>query len=74
MTQIRKWMDGLPLWLKIIFALPVVDGIAYGLYRICKGTVPNVILGIVWIIAGTCVTWILDIVFLLWKGAVFELD
>ena len=74
MAEVRKFFNGLPLWLKIVFALPVIDGLAYGLYRICKGTGPNIILGIIWIVAGTCVTWILDIVFLLWKGAVFELD
>ena len=74
MAEVRKFFNGLPLWLKIVFALPIIDGLAYGLYRICKGTVPNIILGIIWIVAGPCVTWILDIVFLLWKGAVFELD
>ena len=73
MAEFRKALEGLPLWLKIILALPGIDGIVWGLYRICKGTLPNVILGIVWIIAGTCVTWILDIIFLAWKGAVFEL-
>ncbi|MBQ8320436.1 MAG: hypothetical protein IJX81_06110 [Clostridia bacterium] len=73
MAEFRKWMDALPLWLKIVFALPFIDGIIYGIYRICKGTMPNIILGIVWIVAGTCVTWILDIVFLLWKGAVLEI-
>ena len=56
MAEFRKWMDSLPFWLKIIFALPGIDGIMYGLYRIFKGTMPNIILGIVWIVAGTCVT------------------
>ena len=73
MAELRKLMDGLPFWLKIVLALPVVDGVVYGIYRICKGTLPNVVLGIVWIFAGTVLTWILDIVFLLWKGKVFEL-
>ena len=73
MAEFRKALEGLPLWLKIILALPGIDGIVWGLYRICKGTLPNVILGIVWIIAGTCVTWLLDIILLAWKGAVFEL-
>ncbi len=73
MAEFRKWMDALPLWLKIVFALPLVDGIVYGIYRICKGTMPNLILGIIWIFAGTCVTWILDIIFLLWQGAVLEI-
>ena len=74
MAEFRKWMDSLPLWLKIIFALPMIDGIMYGLYRIFKGDVPNIVLGIIWIAVGTCVTWILDIVFLLWKGKVLEIE
>jgi hypothetical protein len=74
MAEFRKWMDSLPLVLKIIFALPGIDGILYGLYRICRGDLPNVILGIVWIVAGATICWVLDIVFLLWKGKVFELN
>ena len=73
MKELRKLLDGLPLWLKIVLALPGIDGIVYGVYRICKGNIANVILGIVWIFAGTVITWILDIVFLLMKGKVFEL-
>lgn len=74
MAEFRKWMDSLPLVLKIIFALPGIDGILYGLYRICRGDLPNVILGIVWIVAGATICWVLDIVFLLWKGKVLELN
>lgn len=74
MAEFRKWMDSLPFWLKIVFALPGIDGIMYGLYRIFKGDTPNIILGVVWIVAGTCVTWILDLIFLFWKGKVFEIE
>ena len=31
-----KWMDDAPLWLKIVFALPVLD-IIWAVYRIIKG-------------------------------------
>ena len=74
MAEFRKWMDSLPLWLKIVFALPGIDGIMYGLYRIAKNDTPNIILGVIWLIAGTCVTWIVDIVFLLTKGKVLEIS
>ena len=73
MKELRKLIDGLPLWLKIVLALPGIDGIVYGVYRICKGNLPNVILGIVWIFAGTFITWVADIILLVMKGKVFEL-
>ena len=74
MAEFRKWMDSLPLIVKILFALPVIDGILYGIYRICSDDAPNMILGIVWIFIGAPIGWIADIIFLLWKGKVFELD
>lgn len=74
MAEFRKWMDSLPLVLKIIFALPGIDGILYGIYRICRGDLPNVILGVIWIVAGATICWVLDIIFLLWKGKVLELN
>jgi hypothetical protein len=73
MEEFRKWMDNLPLFVKIIFALPVLDGIIYGIYRICSDDAPNMILGVIWLVAGATICWVLDIVFLLWKGKVFEL-
>ena len=30
-------IDKLPWILRLIFALPVLDGIIYGIYRICSG-------------------------------------
>lgn len=73
MAAYRKAIDSLPLILKIILALPAIDGIVWGIYRICKGTLPNIILGIVWILAGTFITWLLDIIFLVLGKPVFEL-
>lgn len=64
MEQYRKFIDSLPLIVKIILALPFLDGIVYGIYRICKGTLIGIILGIIWIFAGSTVTWLLDIIFL----------
>ena len=73
MAAYRKFIDELPLILKIILALPGIDGIIWGIYRICKGNVANIVLGIVWIFVGTAITWILDIVFLALGKPVFEL-
>ena len=73
MDAYRKWIDSLPLLVKIIFALPILDGILFGIYRICKGNLPNIVLGIIWIFVGATIFWVLDIIFLLWKGKVLEL-
>ena len=73
MDAYRKWIDSLPLLVKIIFALPILDGILFGIYRICKGTLPNIVLGIIWICVGATIFWIVDRIFLLWKGKVLEL-
>lgn len=43
MEAYRKWIDSLPLLIRIILALPVIDGIIYGIYRICKGTTNGLI-------------------------------
>ncbi len=76
MDAYRKWLDSLPLIVKIILALPVLDGIFYGVYRICKGTdkTLNLVLGIAWIFIGGSFGWIIDIVFLLLEKPVFELN
>lgn len=68
------WMDELPLIVKIIFALPGLDGIFYGLYRLFFGIVNNnmvsVVLGVIWLVVGTWILWVLDIVFLALYGRV----
>lgn len=73
MNEFRKAIDGLPLIVKIILALPFIDGLVYGVYRICRGDTANVILGIVWIFIGATVGWIVDIVFLATEKPVWEI-
>ena len=67
MKSFIKAMDELPLVLKIILAIPMLD-IVWAIYRIIKGVayknVVTLIAGILWIIPGSVVCWILDIVFL----------
>lgn len=65
MKSFVKWMDDAPLWLKIIFALPVLN-IVWSIYRVVKGIaykkVSLIIAGILWIILGWAILWIIDLI------------
>ena len=67
MKEYVKFIDGLPFIIKLILALPGLDGIIYGIYRIAKG---YIIAGLIWIFVGTFIAWIIDIYTLLTKGKV----
>jgi len=67
MKEYVKFIDGLPLILKVILALPGLDGIFYGIYRIAKG---RLIIGILWIILGIAILWIIDLISVLLNGKV----
>lgn len=67
MKEYVKFIDGLPLILKLILALPGLDGIFYGVYRIAKG---KLIAGLVWIVFGFVILWVIDIFHILTKGKV----
>ncbi len=60
-----KAMDNLPLWVKIILALPGLD-IIWAIYRIVKGAVQGktgiLLGGILWLLLGWAILWIIDIV------------
>lgn len=60
-----KEIGGLPWIVKLILALPGIDGFAWGIYRLVKGISSNnmtlIIAGIVWILVGWAILWILDI-------------
>ena len=60
-------LNKLNILLKILLALPVLDGIFYGLYRIAKG---KVLLGILWFFIGSCIGWVVDIASILLNGKV----
>lgn len=59
--------DSLPMILRLILAIPLLDGIVYGIYRILKG---HIIAGLIWIIFGFLPGAILDIVDILLHGKV----
>jgi len=67
MNEYVKFIDGLPLIVKLILALPGIDGFAYGIYRIAKG---RIIVGILWILLGWAILWIIDILSVLLNGKV----
>ena len=58
-------MDNLPWIVKIILCIPVLD-IVWAVYRIVKGATEKNILtlvfGILWIIPGSVICWIIDLV------------
>ena len=71
MKDFVKWMDKAPWWLKIILCLPAVD-IIWGVYRIVKGLaygkVSRVVAGILWIIPGVVIGWLIDLICVIgWK-------
>ena len=49
MKEITKFFDGLPYIVKIILAIPALDGLCWGIYRLSKG---HIISGLVWIFLG----------------------
>ena len=53
-----KFMNDLPFIAKVILALPGLDGIFWGIYRIAKG---KLILGLIWIFLGFAILWIIDL-------------
>lgn len=65
MKDTIKAYDNLPWILKLILALPGIDGIAWGIYRILKGLDKNdiglVVAGIIWLFAGMAILWIIDL-------------
>ena len=59
------WFDDLPWIVKIIFCIPMLD-IVWAVYRIVKGVTEGnvllIVLGILWIIPGGAICWVVDLV------------
>lgn len=66
MKGLIKAMDNLPWIVKLILALPILDGLVWGIYRLLKGLVNKnlfqIIGGIIWIFVGAAILWIIDII------------
>ncbi len=67
MKEYVSFIDGLPYIVKIILALPGLDGIFFGIYRIAKG---KLIIGILWIVLGFAILWIIDLISVILNGKV----
>lgn len=65
MDSYIKWMEKNPKWLKLVLCLWILD-ISWAIWRILKAVKHNsgleLVLGILWILFGGTVGWILDIV------------
>ena len=76
MKELIKEVNGLPLVLKAVLCIPVLD-IFYGICRVVNGAVKNdvlwIVLGVLTIIPGAFFIWILDLVWVLVKGHAFLL-
>ena len=70
-------MEKLPLWLKIVLALPALD-IIWVVYRMAKSIDKNntigIVLAIVLIIVGIPFLWLVDIITLLISNYVLWID
>lgn len=76
MGNLVNSFDNLPWIVKIILALPGIDGIAWGIYRIAKGISKNdmllVVIWILWLFLGFAILWIIDLVtIILYKKPTF---
>lgn len=72
-----KWMDGNSKLLKVILAIPVLD-VLWVIYRIFKsGAKKNtlgVVLGIILIVVGLPILWLIDIITLVLSDKVVWVD
>lgn len=72
-----KAMEKLPQILKIILALPGLD-IVWAIYRIvkgvCKKNIITLIAGILWIIPGSVICWIVDLITTIFSNKVIFAD
>jgi len=77
MKGLIKSFDGLPKWLKVVLALPVLD-IVWAFYRLArsinKGSVLGIVLGIIMIFVCPALFWLVDIITILLFNRVLWID
>lgn len=77
MKNLIKAFDDLPLIVKVILCIPMLD-IVWSIYKIAKSAdksnLLGIILGILTIIPGAFFIWIIDLVTVLLNGNVWWLD
>ena len=67
-----KAIDNLPWIVKLLLCLPIVD-IIWAIYRIVKGVAKKdivlIIAGILWIVLGGVILWLIDLIcIIVWKN------
>ena len=77
MKNLVKAFDNLPVLVKFILALPVLD-IVWAVYRLCrsisKGNVLGIVLGVVMLFVCPTLFWIVDIITILLMNKVLWID
>ncbi len=77
MRDVIKFFDDLPLIVKVIFALPVLD-ILWAVYRLCrsinKENALGIVLAVLMLLICPAIFWLVDIITLLINGKVIWLD
>ena len=72
-----NWMEALPLWAKIVFAIPALD-IVWVVYRLAKSVekqnILGIVLAVVLIIVGFPFLWLVDIITLALSNYVLWID
>ena len=76
MKSLIKQVNSLPLLIKLLLCIPAVE-IFYGICRVINGIVKNnvlwIVLAILTIVPGAFFMWVLDVIWVLWKGHAFLL-
>lgn len=71
MQEFLRAVDGLPLVVKVILCIPVLD-IFYSICRVVKGVVKGdilwIVLGVLTVFPGAFFMWLLDLIWVLLKG------
>ncbi|MBO7525248.1 MAG: hypothetical protein J6T42_00430 [Clostridia bacterium] len=78
MKSFCKMMEELPLWAKIVLALPALD-IIWAVYRIVKSAIKNnvvgILIGVLFIVLGLFPVAVFDIIYLvLYQKNVWWID
>ena len=77
MKSFTNWMEALPLWAKIVFAIPALD-IIWVVYRLAKSAEKQntlgVVLAVVLIFIGFPFLWLIDIITLAISNYVIWID
>lgn len=77
MQEYINTFDNLPLVVKIIFALPMLD-ILWAIYRLCKSlskqNTVGIVLAVLMLIVCPALFWLVDIITLAFTGKVLWID